>query len=62
MPRIRARLLNLIKLLNFILAYFCYTANLELNKGPWNGDKRLKHGLFSSDNENKKLITLYMKS
>ncbi|MBW8201112.1 hypothetical protein [Flagellimonas abyssi] len=24
---------------------------MELNKGPWNGDKRLKHGQFSSDNE-----------
>ena len=33
------------------MTYFCYTANVELNKGPWNGDKRLKHGQFSSDNE-----------
>ncbi|PVW13411.1 hypothetical protein DDV96_13695 [Marixanthomonas spongiae] len=47
----RTRLLNLIKLLNFILTYFCYTTNVKLNKGAWNGDKRLKHGQFSSDNE-----------
>lgn len=33
------------------MTYFCYTTNVKLNKGSWNGDKRLKHGQFSSDNE-----------
>ena len=49
MPRIRTGPLNLIKILNFILTC-CYTANVELNEGSWNKDKRLKHGRFSSDN------------